>query len=138
MKKLLTKKNVFFIALVGTIFVCSQFIFDAETCTSNWLCNKLGDTLNQDNATIILSMPIVLLFSLITYRMRDEIFHAWISFAKWWVPLSSIAIIIAPQKIEGSFSVPIKEPIAFLCAGALFVVSLGIICWKHFSLKKKA
>lgn len=134
----LTKKNIFLIALVGTILVCSQFIFDSKTCGSNQLCNRLGDIFNQDNATIILNMPIVLLFSLTTYRMRDEIFHTWISFVKWWVPFSCIIILIAPKKIEGSISVPVKEPLAFLCAALLLLISLGIICWKHFSLKKTA
>jgi hypothetical protein len=32
-------------------------------------------------------LPFVFLLSLITYKMRDEVFQAWWSFARWFVPL---------------------------------------------------
>ena len=67
--------------------------------------------------------------------MRDEIFAVWLRFAKWWVPLAIIAIIIAPSEIPGTFSVPVKGPVAIVSSGAFLVISLIIIFYKSWKLK---
>lgn len=37
---------------------------------------------------LVLWLSLSLIFlSLITYRMKDEVFHAWWNFALWWVPV---------------------------------------------------
>lgn len=100
MKNFLTKKNVLFLGLVGTLLVCSQFLFGSETCGANQLCNKVGDILNQDNLIIISMMPFVFFFSLITYKMRDEVFEHWMKFAVWFVP----AMIVLSYLILGGAS----------------------------------
>lgn len=36
---------------------------------------------------MIFILPFVFIFSLITYRMRDEVFQIWWRFARWFVPV---------------------------------------------------
>ncbi len=40
------------------------------------------------------------ILSLITYRMRDEVFRAWWGFARWWVPVI-IAVTLFLQNAGG-------------------------------------
>ncbi len=114
------------------------FIMSTGACYHNKFCFRFFDNLLI--RTIALSLlPFLPLFllSLITYKMKDEVFTAWISFAKWWVPLSMFAILITPVDDGGSWSIPLKGPVALLTTGLFFVISLIIICWKHFALRKK-
>ncbi len=48
--------------------------------------------------------PVVFLFSLITYKMRDEIFTAWKHFSLWFIPIS-ILIIMNTSSHSGGWGV---------------------------------
>lgn len=45
-------------------------------------------------AFALMSFFPLLLLSLITYKMRDEVFHAWWNFARWWVPVIIITTLL--------------------------------------------
>lgn len=130
----MTKKNVFLLAIGGTIiFFLSAFQKEIGFC--GHIYNNCWDIIDLIWPPFMIFLPFAFL-SLLTYRMRDEIFRAWTAFAVWWVPLSMFVTFIAPEEIRGSISVPVKWPIAVLCAGVFLLVSLVIILWKHYSLKK--
>jgi hypothetical protein len=139
MNKLLTKKNVFFLGLGSlSILVIFASLMSMDMCYQNRSCHEFFVSLITRTFILIL-FPFISIFSLslITYKMRDEIFAAWISFAVWWVPISILAILLTPTDDGGSFSIPLKGPLAFFCAAALFVISLILITYKHFTLKKR-
>lgn len=144
MKNLLTKKVITISSVVGAITLFTwDHVGNVKLCKlgsfGHWFfVEKLDwgclDSLWTAELVFFLIIPLAFL-SILTYKMRDEIFAAWISFAKWWVPLSMIAILIAPEVIKGSFSVPVKWPLAVFCSAILLLVSLILIAHKHFTLK---
>ena len=79
--------------------------------------------------TAIPVLPL-LMFSLVTYFLRDEIFQAWIRFAIWWVPLTMVVIAISPGN-DSTFLAPSTKAIFGLLFLILFVVvSIAIIIRK--------
>lgn len=138
MKNLLTKKNVFLLGLGSlTALIIFGSIMSMDMCYQNTNCHVFFVS-SITRTFIFILFPFISLFllSLLTYKMREEIFATWISFAKWWVPLSMVAILLTPTDDGGSFSIPLKGPLALFCAVALLVVSLIIIAYKFFALKK--
>jgi len=64
--------------------------------------------------------------SLITYWMRNEVYEAWFRFARWWIPLSMLAIFIAPEYSSDWMYRIEKGSVAFITS-ALFVAISTII-----------
>jgi hypothetical protein len=59
--------------------------------------------------------------------MREEVYQAWFRFARWWIPLSMVLILISPE-YSGDWMYPItKGTVAFLTSGIFIVVSVLII-----------
>lgn len=81
----MTKKNVLILSLIGVIvFVVSMYSVDFGVCKDvSYDCRKTVDSVQT-----IFSVFLLLFFlSLITYKMRDEIFQAWWGVARWFVPV---------------------------------------------------
>jgi len=134
MNKFLTKKNVFFIALIASvIFILSAFQKELGLC---------GPVYNDcwDKVDLIwppLSLPLFLL-SLITYKMRDEVFNAWMKFAIWFVPLTMFLTFITPDS-SGSLGLPAfgKGVVAFLLTALFTIISILIILVRFFTSRKQ-
>ncbi|MCX6788116.1 MAG: hypothetical protein NT108_03075 [Candidatus Kaiserbacteria bacterium] len=43
---------------------------------------------------LVFLTPPLFLLSLITYRMKDEVFRAWWGFARWWVPVIIVVTLL--------------------------------------------
>lgn len=97
----MTKKSVLVGSFIGVLLLSSQFLFGSHACYVNKLCNRVNDFINQDNLTIILIMPFVLFLSLITYKMRDEVFQAWWKFARWFVPVIMLVTFLINSQSRG-------------------------------------
>jgi predicted ABC-type exoprotein transport system permease subunit len=138
MEKLLTKKNVLFFGLGGIVTLALfGLAMSMDACYQNKICHEFfRSSLTRTFIFALFPVLTLLPISLITYKMHDEIFVAWISFVKWWIPLSVLAILLTPMDDEGSFAISLKGPLAVFCSIALFVISLIIITYKHFALKK--
>lgn len=65
-------------------------------------------------------------FSLITYKMRDQVFHTWRNFALFWIPLSIFFIAITPEA-SGILQVIDKELIAIVFSGLFVILSIIVI-----------
>ena len=78
----------------------------------------------------------ITVFSLITYPLREETFQSWLHFAKWFVPLSILLVLLTPDGQSGGYmpSLIDKQVIAFLTSALFTLVSLIIIIYK--SIKK--
>lgn len=79
----MTKKNILKISSVYILYIV--FIFSIS-----FLCNKNFCEIREDDffGVILLSFApllFVFFFSLITYKMKEEVFRAWWNFARWWV-----------------------------------------------------
>lgn len=138
MKNLVTKKNTTIFGIIGTLLIALLYLLAGSSyCYSSEMCHGVLKEMQFWNLVsyLVSSFPILLL-SLVTYKMRDELFSAWIGFAIWWLPFSIFVTAIAPESKEGFISVPIKLPLALFCAGMSLAVSLGLVTWKWFALRK--
>ena len=89
--------------------------------------------------TMVNFFPVIsfFLFSLITYKMRNEVYSAWLRFSYVWIPLSMTAIFLAPE-YSGDLMYPIEKGSVALITSLLFVViSFLIIVWKYFATRGK-
>src|SRR3989344_8555185 len=74
-------------------------------------------------------LPIIPLFllSLITYKMREEVYRAWLRFAYVWIPLSLLLIFLAPEYTYDWMFPVVKGTVAFFTSLLFVVLSLIII-----------
>ncbi|MDP2655239.1 MAG: hypothetical protein Q8P17_01625 [bacterium] len=87
---------------------------------------------------IIGFFPVIPLFllSLITYKMSEEVYRAWLRFANVWIPLSIVLIFLAPE-YSGDWMFPVvKGTVAFFSSLLFVLISLLIICWKYFTSRR--
>ncbi|MEK7144312.1 MAG: hypothetical protein AAB794_00400 [Patescibacteria group bacterium] len=79
----------------------------------------------------------VLVISILTYKIRDEVFRAWVNFAKWWVPLQIFLVLIFPVG-GGGYLVNIfdKQLVAIILSALFTIISLLLILYKWFSSRK--
>ena len=136
MNKLLTKKTILLVAIIGiTIFIVSVFPESFKLCGGiNIQCGNFFET----RAEIMMIFVAVFLLSLATYPLSGKIFSAWINFAKWWVPLTiSLSILSAFGEQPSYMPSMISPDIVSLFMSSIFlIVSLIIIAHKFFTLKK--
>lgn len=87
-----TKKNVLVVSIAYAVFFLALFL-TSEYCDSSW-CRVHDDDPLGFIFFIFLPLLPTLLFSLITYRMKDEVFRAWWGFARWWVPVIIVVTLL--------------------------------------------
>ena len=94
----MTKRNVLIASVVYVIFFILVFLA-SEYCNSTWCRVHDDDPLGL---IFFIFLPLIptLFLSLITYRMKDEVFRAWWRFARWWVPVI-IAVTLFVQNAGG-------------------------------------
>lgn len=81
----MSKKNALLITLVGTLlFSASMYPVGLGLCDrGDYDCRIISEVMQLTTGIF----PAVFLLSLITYRMREEVFRAWWGVAKWFVPV---------------------------------------------------
>ena len=123
MQDMCTKKSMLVGLIVGSLPVAYLFV---------------ANMYNYKNIFLSLFVfPVALLFSLITYKMRDEVSRAWIKFTTWWVPLQILLVALTPESSGGYFVVILDTQFAAIILSGLFVIiSLLLIVVKFFSLRK--
>ena len=75
-------------------------------------------------------------FFLVTYFMRDEVFQSWWRFARVWVPVSMIAILLAPTYASDWMFPVDKGRIAFFTSLLFMIISLILIIRTKWKLQK--
>lgn len=93
---MMTKRTVFVIGLVGTVILTVLTVLSiTEFCYFNKTCLTVFEKLSPWSlANYIFFTPPIFLLSLITYRMKDEVFRAWWGFARWWVPVIIVVTLL--------------------------------------------
>jgi len=84
-------------------------------------------------SAILIFTPVIPLFllSLITYKMRDSVYRAWLRFAQVWIPLSMIAIYLAPVYSNDLMFLVVKSTVAFGSSLLFIIISLLIIGYQY-------
>ena len=131
----MTKKSVLRLSIIGSlIFLTLVFISLGGYCTEyKYLCDRAHD---DTLATYFFVFLLIFFISLITYKMRDEIFLSWLKFTYVWVPLTIVLTFLAPE--YGNSLLPIeKGSVSFVMSFLFLLISLIIIISKSISLRKK-
>ena len=77
---------------------------------------------------LFLVSPLILLFSLITYRMKEEVFQSWFKFAVWYVPAMAIGYLLYPGGGNNSLGVvsgaygDMFDMLIYIIAVSIFVI----------------
>ncbi len=127
----MTKKKVLWIGLVG---ICTpfllQFLYSHDFYVTRNM-NNFGDSL------FYISFPIFL-FSLITYKLREEVFRSWLHFAYWWMPFE-ILFVLGSMGGGGGFGMHSfgGEDVAMILSVLFFAISLVIIVARSLMLRGK-
>ncbi|MDO8482024.1 MAG: hypothetical protein Q7S75_03000 [bacterium] len=110
-----------------------------ERIHPNWVYTPDGNSVYQPEiswdridlceqlAFALIPLLPLLLLSLITYKMKDEVFRAWWNFARWWVPLIIIVTILLENAGGGGTLGMDKDFTAFILIilySVLVIVSL--------------
>ena len=134
----MTKKKILFVSLIGTIlgFLITGLPMLTFWCgAGNYTC---WDRLEFVGNLLLIFLPLFL-FSLITYKMRDEVFRTWLRFAYVWIPVSLVFIYLAGGWSGGGFGIPNvldQESVSIIFAGLFALISLLLIVWKWFATRR--
>lgn len=121
---MMTKKNIIFAMLGFSIFGIGLDYY-------NILDYKIADALSNLSLSLLV-VSFLLLF------VREEIFSAWLTLAKWWIPLTFVLIIISPSGGGAFFPAFFSKELTSIWMGSLFVLfTLIIIARKYFTLRGK-
>lgn len=117
-------------ALIGSLlalalaYVFANPVFFRICINTYTFGSQIGclDKFSESAASLLVSISLpLLLLSLITYKMREEVFRAWWGFARWWVPVI-IVVTLLLQNAGGGGGIGIGGAVS----GAFDVLFLGI------------
>lgn len=120
--------------LLAVSGILSVLIVAMGTLEPFRLCGGLWRECMDLNYIIdLLFLPIIPLFilALITYKMRDEVYRAWLRFAYVWIPLSMLLIFLAPEYSTDWMFPVVKGTVAFFSSILFVIISLILIVWKY-------
>lgn len=143
MKNWVTKKNIFVASLLGLVSTIALGFLDARHASSCEYITKEGPVIGhaikycEYIALSLLPLVAMLPISLLSFYLKEELFRVWIRFAKWWVPFFIFMILVAPVETGGWISLPIKGSIALVSSVLFIFISLILIAYKSFALRKK-
>ena len=131
---MLTKKNVLKISLVYILLTAIIFLV-AEMCHSSW-CMVREDKFPGSLLLILFPLFPTLLFSLITYKMPDEVFRGWIKFARWAVPVMIVVTYLNNSDQSSNIMSGTFDALLYvLLYGTFILVSLILIITKYLKLR---
>ncbi len=137
------KKSVLFGSIIGLLagYILSNPV-EFGMCRSTYsfgnaigCLDSLGPTIGQ--VIGLFSLTAVIL-SVITYLLRKEVFHSWLRFAYWWIPLSAVMVYLASGTSGGGFGIPNifdQEFVALIFAGFFLLISLLVIVYSSLKYR---
>lgn len=121
----MNKRTVLAISFTGSlVFLVTLFAKQLGLCSVvNSSCVEIFDPIAENFSAFI---PL-LLVALITYKVREEVYRTWFRFARIWIPLSMLAILVAPEySSDWMFSIE-KGTVAFFSSVLFVLISLIIV-----------
>lgn len=133
---------MFWISLIGSLFLLFLIIIqETPACYDKWeWCRTfLWDFVNF-NGPFFFALPIVFFLSLITRKLRDEVFYTWLKFSAFTIPVILFFIFKSPESAYGgalASTMTVTRAQAALQLSVIYlIISLILITYKHFTLKR--
>ncbi len=115
----MTKKSVLLISVVYLMYVLGILLVDT-TCKSLW-CNIRDDDFFGQIFFAFSPLGATFLLSLITYKMKEEVFHVWWNFARWFVPIIIVVTYLLNNAPTGN-SLNAGQDATFLILFILYAI----------------
>lgn len=138
MKNLVTNRNILLVSLALVVATrlggyCGVY---PESCFASVFFDDIVFSVLEPLFNISLS---VVMASFFLFFTRNEVFASWFKFAKWWLPLSLILIILSPTDGSSAFFPALfsKELTSMWMGGLFVVISLLLIGVKSLQLREK-
>ena len=129
MQYLALKRNILIISGVYTLYFLVLFLVSLW-CSSSW-CRVHDDDLMGRVLFVLMPLLPLFLFSLISYKMRDEVFQAWWNFARWWVPVIIVSTFLLDNASgTGGGYLGMGQDFIFLIQGILYTILILGSLWK--------
>lgn len=126
---LLTSLVLLFISIIIDPYILGFCITDDKYCIFGSLAHLIGKPMFYIFSSLFL-------VSIITYKMREEVFKLWLKFTYVWVPLTILLVLISPEYGNSFFPI-VKGSVSFFMSCLFLLISLIIIISKSLSLRKK-
>jgi len=137
------KKNIFIGSAIATALVYLwEYMGNVQLCTMGGFNSDCWDVLHDAEFIVLPVVTLLFLLSLITYKMREEIFRAWWNFNRWAIPASIFVAILVTFSINsmGSRADMYDRGFAVMFLTALYAILIFVSLWKiartYWKLKK--
>jgi succinate dehydrogenase/fumarate reductase cytochrome b subunit len=127
----MTKKQVFVTAgIMMVVLVIWEYVGNVRWCT--WGEVLYRDCLHSLSGVEVVLIPILplLLLSLITYKMREEVFRAWWNFARWMLPVIMIATLLINLMPSNRGFFNMDALVYLLVLAPLYAIFILVSLWK--------
>ena len=130
----MTKLKVFLISLVGAglcLLVSGTKMLIFWCGIGNHLCRSRIDYFGD---YIVLFLPI-LLFSVITYFVKEEVFRAWLKFTYWYFLIYILIIFFLSDSRPGGLGLMLDSEFFAVSLSGLYVITSFLMVILLFPLK---
>jgi hypothetical protein len=131
----MTKKKVFVISLAITV---TNFLLIGGNKTLDFWCGENNydcrSNLLYFNSYLFLFLPI-LLFSIITYFIKEEVFRVWLKFTYWYFPVYILVILFLSDNSGGFFSYLLSSKFFAVTLSGLYIIISFFLVLLLFPLK---
>lgn len=145
----MTKKIILLSSLAAMVvaYVFSEPVLFGICRDTYTFGNHVGclDKLPELIISLLFVFVPILLLTLITYKIRDEVFRAWWNFARWWVPVIILVTYLQSTQsggsgmgIGGAMSSAVDAITLGFFYAVLVIVSLWRIVHKYRQLKRES
>jgi succinate dehydrogenase/fumarate reductase cytochrome b subunit len=127
----MTKKQVFVTSgIMMVVLVIWEYVGNVRWCT--WGEVLYRDCLHSLSGVEVVLIPILplLLLSLITYKMREEVFRAWWNFARWMLPVIMIATLLINLMPSNRGFFNMDALVYLLVLAPLYAIFILVSLWK--------
>ncbi len=132
---MLARKNVLLISVAYIVYLVSLFAI-GMFCHNSW-CEMREDGILVLTLYALFPLAIIFFLSLITYRMKEEIFRAWWNFARWLVPVIIIATITIQFMPRNGGFFNMDALIYLLVLAPLYAILILGSLWRIFRTYRK-
>jgi len=135
----MNKKQTLILGLLGLLGLgLGLWFLMSDVCQPDtWMkCRSIDSAADMITSLLSFALPLTV-FSLITYKMRDEVYRAWLRFSHWWIPLS-FALVLFSSSYKPANIVGISNQTFFgvLAWGLYIIISIALIIWKHSATRR--
>lgn len=126
----LSRKKILIITLLFTLIFLPLYLGVPYSACKNiyelGYCRELRDVFNYV-ALLLMIFPVILVFSLIIYKLREKIFISWRNFTFYYFLIYLFFVLIVPWDF-GDVYIPIyKGTVALFLSVLYFFISIFII-----------